>query len=104
MLARIWHGWTSPEQADRYEELLRREVSPGIRVRCPEGLERIDLLRRPEDGEVGFVTIMWFRDEAALAAFAGPDGEAAYVPPAARQILARFDGRARHYLVRHQDR
>ncbi len=103
MLARIWHGWTTPEQADRYEDLLRTEIFPGIRIRCPEGLERIDLLRRPGEEEVEFVTIMWFTDQVALDHFAGPDGEAAYVPPAARAILARFDGRASHYLVRHQD-
>jgi hypothetical protein len=103
MYARIWRGWTSPAQADAYEELLRTEVFPSIRARCPEGLERIDLLRRDEGEEVGFVTVMWFSNGAALAAFAGPDGEAAYVPAAARQILARFDERAGHYLVRHSD-
>ena len=104
MHARIWRGWTDKAQADRYEELLLGEVFPGIRVRCQEGLERIDLLRRDEGHEVGFVTIMWFRDTAALAAFAGPDGEAAYVPAAARRLLVRFDARAGHYQLRHQDR
>ena len=104
MYARIWRGWTRAAQADRYEELLRSLVFPGIRARCPGGLERIDLLRRDEGEEVGFVTIMWFSDAAALAAFAGPAGEAAYVPAAARQILARFDERAGHYLGRHPDK
>jgi hypothetical protein len=102
MLARIWHGWTSPEQADRYEELLRTEIFPGIRARCPEGLERIDLLRRPGDDEVEFVTVMWFTDQAALDRFAGAGGEAAYVPAAARAVLARFDERSRHYELRHR--
>jgi len=30
MIARIWHGWTTPENADAYASLLRTEVLPGI--------------------------------------------------------------------------
>ncbi|WP_027133992.1 hypothetical protein [Geminicoccus roseus] len=102
MFARIWYGWTCPEQAERYEELLRDEIFPGIRRRSPEGLEHIDLLRREEGGETGFVTIMWFADRAALERFAGVGGEAAYVPAAARAILARFEARSAHYELRHR--
>ncbi|HUF45106.1 MAG TPA: hypothetical protein VMN43_07160 [Aestuariivirgaceae bacterium] len=29
MIARIWHGWTEPANADAYEALLRAEVFPG---------------------------------------------------------------------------
>ena len=100
MYARIWHGWTGSEQADAYEKLLRSEVFPAIRARCGEGLHRIELLRRLDGDEAGFVTIMWFADHAALDRFAGDDGEAAFVPNAARAILARFDHRARHYQMR----
>jgi hypothetical protein len=27
---RIWHGWTTPENADAYQQLLHDEVFPGI--------------------------------------------------------------------------
>ena len=30
MITRIWHGWTTPENADTYEELLRTEILPDI--------------------------------------------------------------------------
>jgi hypothetical protein len=30
MIARIWHGWTTPESADIYERLLKTEIFPGI--------------------------------------------------------------------------
>jgi hypothetical protein len=30
MISRIWHGWTTHENADKYERLLRAEVLPGI--------------------------------------------------------------------------
>ena len=30
MIARVWHGWTTPENADTYEALLKSEIFPGI--------------------------------------------------------------------------
>jgi len=36
-------------------------------------------------------------DAASVRAFAGPDPDVAVVPPAARQLLARFDQRSAHY-------
>jgi hypothetical protein len=30
MICRIWHGWTTPANADAYEALLRREIFQGI--------------------------------------------------------------------------
>ncbi len=30
MIARLWHGWTEPPQAETYEELLKHEILPGI--------------------------------------------------------------------------
>jgi hypothetical protein len=30
MISRIWHGWTSPENADVYESLLKNEIFTGI--------------------------------------------------------------------------
>jgi len=29
-IKRIWHGWTSTENADKYQNLLHNEVIPGI--------------------------------------------------------------------------
>ena len=99
MIARVWHGWTTPGNADAYETLLRTEVFPGIAAKRVAGYRGIELLRRPLDGEVEFVTIMWFDSLGAVKAFAGEDHEAAYVPAKARAVLARFDDRSRHYEV-----
>ena len=30
MICRIWHGWTTRENADAYEHLLRSEIFHGI--------------------------------------------------------------------------
>lgn len=100
MISRIWHGWTSYENAAAYEELLRTEIFEGIVGRTIEGFLGIDLLRRDHAQEVEFVTIMWFASLPAVRAFAGTDFEAAVVPPAARALLRRFDARSAHYEVR----
>ncbi len=100
MISRIWHGWTTLENANAYERLLRSEIFEGIAARTIEGFLGIDLLRREHAHEVEFVTVMWFASLAAVRAFAGTDYEAAVVPPAARALLRRFDARSAHYEVR----
>src|SRR5262245_6193342 len=97
MITRIWHGWTTPQNAQAYEDLLRTEIFHGIVARRVEGFRGIDLLRRTQPEEVEFITIMWFDSLAAVQAFAGPDYEVAVVPPAARALLRRFDARSFHY-------
>jgi heme-degrading monooxygenase HmoA len=100
MISRIWHGWTTPANADAYETLLKSEIFQGIQSRQIEGFRGIHLLRRNLDGEVEFVTIMWFDSIEAVRVFAGPDYEVAVVPPKARALLSRFDARSQHYEVR----
>ena len=100
MISRIWHGYTTPEDADTYEQLLRDEIFTGIAGRNIEGFREIQLFRRPMDGEVEFVTVMWFDSLDAVRTFAGSDHELAVVPTAARSVLSRFDERSQHYEVR----
>ncbi len=99
MISRIWHGWTTPQDADAYERLLREEIFAGIRARRIEGFVDIQLLRRSVDGEIEFVTIMRFENLDAVRAFAGDDYQASVVPPRARELLARFDARSQHYEI-----
>jgi heme-degrading monooxygenase HmoA len=100
MICRIWHGWTSPANADAYEQLLRKEIFQGIAARGIPGYLGIELLRRPDRESVEFVTVMWFESVDAVRAFAGSDYEIAVVPAAARGLLQRFDARSAHYEVR----
>jgi hypothetical protein len=100
MITRIWHGWTTPQDADAYEQLVTSTIFPGILGRRIEGIRRIELYRRALGNEVEFVTVMWFSGWEAVTAFAGPDHEVSVVPPAARAVLSRFDDRAQHYEVR----
>ncbi|HKV76052.1 MAG TPA: hypothetical protein VJN95_16160 [Gemmatimonadales bacterium] len=100
MICRIWHGWTTPANADAYEALLRSEIFQGIARRGIAGYHGIELLRRPVDDAVEFVTLMWFDSIEAVRGFAGADYEVAVVPPAARALLQRFDARSAHFEVR----
>lgn len=101
MIGRIWRGWTRPENAGKYETLLREEIFPGIAAKNVAGYREIQLFRRPaDDGTVEFITIMWFDSWEAVKRFAGEDYETAYVPATAREVLVRFDERSTHYEVR----
>jgi antibiotic biosynthesis monooxygenase (ABM) superfamily enzyme len=102
MIARIWHGWTTVARAEAYEELLREEIFVGIRNRGIKGFRHLQLLRRAAGNEIEFITIMKFDSLDAVREFAGPDYEAAVVPPQAQALLSRFDRRSQHYEVREE--
>jgi antibiotic biosynthesis monooxygenase (ABM) superfamily enzyme len=100
MIKRVWHGYTTPERADQYEQLLRSEVMKEIEGKNIPGLRRFGMLRRALEDETEFVTIMEFDSLDSVKAFAGEDYEACYVPDAARAVLKRFDQRSQHYELR----
>jgi len=102
MISRIWHGWTTPANADKYEALLKEEIFVGIQNRRISGFRGIQLLRRAAGAEIEFVTIMRFDSLDAVREFAGGDYENAVVPEKARAVLSHFDERSQHYEVREE--
>ena len=86
MICRLWRGWTTPDNADAYERIVRGQVIPGIEARKISGFRHIDLMKRDLGEEVEFQTLMWF-------------DSISHVPTAAREVLERFDERAIHYEV-----
>jgi antibiotic biosynthesis monooxygenase (ABM) superfamily enzyme len=100
MISRIWHDWTSAENANKYEALLTKEIFVGINERYIGGYKNIQLLRRELGDEVEFITIMEFDSLDAVREFAGEDYEVAVVPEKARNVLSRFDERSQHYEIR----
>jgi heme-degrading monooxygenase HmoA len=100
MISRVWHGYTTHENADIYETLLKEEIFVGIRSRNIPGFREIQMFRRGVGREVEFITVMWFDSLEAVRVFAGEDYELAVVPPKARAVLSRFDERSQHYEVR----
>lgn len=97
MIARLWHGWTTTENADAYEEFLRTTMFPSIH-RVP-GYLGADLFRRDGDEEVAFITITRFDSLDSVRAFAGEEYERAVVEPEARTLLSRYDEWSEHYEV-----
>ena len=97
MIIRIWHGYTSPENADAYEQLLRTKIFPVIAAKKVAGYRRIQLLRRPLGAEIEFITMMTFDSMNDVKAFAGDDYETAFVLPEADALLKRYDAKSQHY-------
>ena len=100
MISRIWHGWTTHQNADKYETLLKEEIFVGIQNRQISGFKAIQLLRRQVNDETEFITIMTFDSLESVQEFAGHDYEQAVVPENARAVLSRFDQRSQHYEIK----
>jgi antibiotic biosynthesis monooxygenase (ABM) superfamily enzyme len=98
-ILRVWHGWTTPENADAYQALLHDVVFPGIEAKGIPGYRSIELLRLDRGGEVEFVTLMTFDSLQNVIDFQGPDYARAYVPDVARKMLKRWDPVSDHYEV-----
>ena len=98
-IKRIWHGWTTHENADVYQQLLHTTIFPGIEAKQIRGYRSIALLRSDLEEEVEFITIMTFDTLQHVIDFQGEDYKQAYVPAAAQQVLKRWDLVAAHYEV-----
>ncbi|MBS1802613.1 MAG: antibiotic biosynthesis monooxygenase [Acidobacteria bacterium] len=97
MIARIWHGYTKPEDADGYESTLKPELLPGI-GKVP-GYRGGYVLRRSMDGEVEFITIMIWESIDAIKAVAGANYTASIIPENRLKYLSRYDSHAAHYEI-----
>jgi hypothetical protein len=97
MICRIWRGWTTVDNAVRYEAIVRGEVIPAIEARHITGFLSIDLMRREVPEGFEFVTIMWFTDMGSVKSFVGEAYELTHVPAPARAVLSHFDARSAHY-------
>ncbi len=100
MISRIWHGYTTFQNADTYENLLNEEIFAGIKNRNISGYRGIQLLRRELETETEFITIMWFDSLGSVIEFAGEDYKKCVVPEKAQRILSRYDKESQHYNVK----
>ncbi len=96
-IKRIWHGWTTHENADKYQNLLDNEIFPGIEAKGISGYQSIELLRLDVGDEVEFVTIMTFDSLHNVIDFQGENYSRCYVPDAAQMIPKRWDETSAHY-------
>jgi len=98
MIARIWHGWTKPADAEAYENMLRDEIFPSIAARNISGYHGAELLIREDGNEVEFVTLLRFDSMDAVKEFAGADESKPVIFPKAEVLITRME-QARHYRV-----
>ncbi|MCB2205102.1 antibiotic biosynthesis monooxygenase [bacterium] len=96
-IKRVWHGWTTLENADAYQEVLSNTVLPGIEAKNIPGFRQVIVLRTEHSEEVEFVTIMTFDSIQNVIDFQGEDYRKSYVPDVAQKVLKRWDQEAAHY-------
>ncbi len=97
MIGRIWRGLTTRDNADAYEEVLRRKVLPELGA--IDGSRGAFVMRRDVEGGVEFVTLTLFESLDAVREFAGPAYEQAVVIPEAEALLSSFEKSAIHYEI-----
>ena len=96
-IKRVWHGWTTPDNADKYQQVLINKVIPGIEKKKIPGYRSIEVLRQDNDAEVEFITIMTFDSLQNVIDFQGEDYAKCYVPDVAQKVLKRWDQYSSHY-------
>ena len=96
-IKRVWHGWTTKENADKYKNILNNEVLPSIEAKKIPGYKKIEVLRIDLEDEVEFVTIMTFESLQNVIDFQGEDYKRCYVPDVAQKVLKRWDQESIHY-------
>jgi antibiotic biosynthesis monooxygenase (ABM) superfamily enzyme len=99
MIARIWHGWTKPEDAKAYEDMLRDEIFPSIAARNIKGYRGAELFIHQDADEVEFVTLLRFDSMDAVKDFAGADERKPVIYPKAEALITRMDESSRHYRI-----
>ena len=99
MIARIWHGWTRPQEAKAYEDMLRNEIFPGIAQRKIKGYRGAELFIHEDGNETEFVTLLRFDSMEAVKEFAGTDEGKPVIYPKAEALLTRMNERSRHYRI-----
>lgn len=97
MIARIWRGAVTLEDADRYADYMR---GTGVKEYAETGGNRAVLMLRRDDAERSeFVMITLWESWEAVRAFAGGDVERAVFYPEDDAFLVERDLTATHYEV-----
>ncbi|PSF13233.1 antibiotic biosynthesis monooxygenase family protein [Marinobacter shengliensis] len=98
MIARIWKGWTTQNNASAYEELFKNTVLPKV-TQGVDGHISTNLLRCEMGDNVEFTTIFWFESLEAVKSFAGPNFEQAVVPEQVKALMSHYEETVHHHDV-----
>ena len=97
MIARMWRGRATVENAPLYREHATRHVFPSL-ASIP-GHRGAYLLTHEGPNEVEFLAVTLWDSLDSIKAFAGEDCENAVVEPQARAVLSHFETFAKHYEI-----
>jgi hypothetical protein len=97
MIARMWRGATTPDDADLYAAYLDATAVAACRE-IPGNAGVVVLRRRVGDREE-FTFISFWADEDSVRRFAGPDPGVAVVLPADDAFLVERETRVTHWSV-----
>jgi heme-degrading monooxygenase HmoA len=97
MIVRMWHGRVPAEKAGRYREFLNARAVPDYR--SVAGNEAVYILERPDGPQTHFITMTFWRDEAAIRSFAGEELTRAKYYPEDEEFLLEFEPNVVHYHI-----
>lgn len=98
MIARVWRGWTKPDDAEAYAKFLSVDLFPTIAARV-RGFRGGSVLQRRDGSDVGFLVTTFFESLEDVRRFAGDDVGTPVIEPEAARLLIRGDERVEHYEV-----
>ena len=85
MIARMWHGVTTPDKADEFLENINQTGVPGLKGTT--GNRGACVLRRTVETEVHFIMISLWDSREAIVQFAGEDIQKARYFPKDKDFL-----------------
>ena len=97
MIARIWRGWTRPEDTEAYATYIR--ATGIVEYEATPGNQGAYLISRPDGDRTEFLTVSFWDTYDAIAAFAGSDIEQAVFYPEDDRYLVDRETTVRHFTV-----
>ena len=101
-IIRTWKGWTSIENAPKYEDMLINEVFPAVKRKGVEGLEKVSISTLEKNHEMEFFLVLQFDSLESVKMFAGEKYDMAYIPDNAKRVLSRYDNTAQHFTLKEE--
>jgi heme-degrading monooxygenase HmoA len=98
MIARIWHGKTTPEKMEAYMQDYFLQTGL-VDYEGTEGNRGVLVLRKDEGSEAHLLVLTLWESEAAIRSFAGDDIEKARYYPEDREYFDELEPNVAHYQV-----
>jgi antibiotic biosynthesis monooxygenase (ABM) superfamily enzyme len=102
LITRVWRGWTSPENANAYQDFLLSELFPTLR--SLPGFLGADVLRRDDGEHIAFMTLTRFASLEDVRGFATGDLDVPVIEPRAAELLARYEHRVEQFTTERFER